>query len=170
MRPFAIEIYDGSAEKTRFEFNYEQDEKNKRVPNLLSLAFPMRSKDTFSLFFKIRTCNPFMLCAALEQFIEGMNLMKEYDANGIIEFISEEVLKKTAIKFAPLQDSVLVLIDLGPTEVGNFFEETLTKAFKVFGPAKPNVYAEVSFDRDFKDLIDLVTCSKPRSTLLKAFP
>lgn len=154
MRPIAIEITDGRADSTRFEFIYEQDEKNQRIPNMLSLAFPFRSRDTFSVFMKIRSSNPFLLCMAFEQLMMGINMMGQ--SGEFVEEIWEHLLSKTAIKMAPLHDSCLLLIDLGPTEMGKYLEETLDEAFKIITKIKPNIFAEFSVAKDIKDMLNLV--------------
>lgn len=130
---------------------------------MLSLAFPLRSRDTFSVFLKIKSSNPFLLCMALEQFMMGVNLMGQQGE--FIEEIWEHLLSKTAVKFTPLHDSVLVMVDLGPTEIGSYLEDSLEAAFKVISKIKPNVTAELSIGRDIQDMLELVRSVYYRSEM-----
>ena len=93
----------------------------------------------------------------------GVNLMGQQGE--FIEEIWEHLLSKTAVKFTPLHDSVLVMVDLGPTEIGSYLEDSLEAAFKVISKIKPNVTAELSIGRDVQDMLELVRSVYYRSEM-----
>lgn len=125
-----------------------------RIPTMLSMAFPLRSKDSFSIFVRIKSSNPFILCQAIDQFMAGVYMLEK--EGEFLEILWEPFLSKTFVKVAPLDDSCLVLIDLGPTEVGNFLEEQLDEFFKTISKVKPHICAEIGLGRTLHEMLAFV--------------